>query len=413
MRRRDWREARLDDRRPSGGERRWGREPGIARVVRRELARMGSRPLYPLLLLVLPLAGWLVLLAAFGSRTPRDLPVAVVDLDRSALSRQLTRSVDATGTMRVVAAPSTRGGAEDLLLRGEVYAVVVLPEGLDRDVLRRDAPPVVAFYNAQWLLPGKLIARDLAAVVGHVSAGLELRARLASGEGGGARAALEPIRTESHPLFNPELDYAEFLLTALIPALLQIFVLVLTVHALGSELRQRSAGRWLDAAGGSVARALAGKLAPYAVWYVALALGLTAATGRWLGLPVQGSAAVLAAGLVLLVLAVLGVALVLVGWTANLRLATSLASLLAVPAFAFSGITFPVSGMPVAARLWSTMLPLTHYLRVQTQQLVVGSPTRSSLPALAALMALTAALVGASAWRYGRLLREPELWGRT
>lgn len=408
---RDWREARLDHPRSSGDGRPAG-EPGIVRVARRELARIGSRPLYPLLLLVLPLAGWLVLLSAFGSRTPRDLPVAVVDLDRSALSRGLTRAADAAPSMAVVAAPPSRDRAEDLLLRGEVYAVVVFPEGLERDVLRREASPVVAFYNAQWLLPGKLIARDLTAVVGTASARLELQARLASGGGGLARAAVEPIRSEIHPLFNPELDYAAFLVTALIPALLQIFVLVLGVHALGSELRQRSAGRWLDDAGGSVARALIGKLAPYAAWYAALALGLAAATSRWLGLPVQGSAAVLAAGLVLLVLVVLAVALALVGWTANLRLATSLASLLAVPAFAFSGITFPVSGMPTLARLWSLMLPLTHYLRVQTEQLVVGAPIRASLPSLAALVALAAALTAGSVGRYGRLLREPGLWGR-
>lgn len=412
MRRRDWREARLDDRPTGGDERRWGREPGIARVVRRELARMGSRPLYPLLLLVLPLAGWFVLLAAFGSRTPRDLPVAVVDLDRSALSRALTRAADATASMSVVSAPTTQSGGEDLLLRGEVYAVVVIPEDLERGVMRQSAPPVVALYNAQWLLPGKLIARDLMQVVGTVSAGLELRARLAAGGGGLARGAVEPIRTEAHPLFNPELDYAEFLVVALIPALLQIFVLVLAVHALGSELRQRSADRWLEAADGRVGRALVGKLAPYAVWYAVLAVGLSAATWRWLGVPVQGSVPLLAAGLVLLVLAVLGMALVLVGWTANLRLATSLASLLAVPAFAFSGITFPVSGMPPVARLWSMILPLTHYLRVQTEQLVVGAPARSSLAPLAALATLALALVVLSAGRYGRLFREPDLWGR-
>jgi ABC-2 type transport system permease protein len=189
-------------------------------------------------------------------------------------------------------------------------------------------------------------------------------------------------------------------------------VLVLAVHALGSELRQRSAGRWLDAAGGRIGPALVGKLAPYGAWYTALALGLSVATWRWLGLPVQGSTAILAAGLVLLVLAVLAMALLLVGWTANLRLATSLASLLAVPAFAFSGITFPLSGMPSVAQLWSRMLPLTHYLALQTEQLVIGTPIRASLPSLAALSVLAATLTALSAGRYARLLREPGLWGR-
>lgn len=371
---------------------------------------MRSRPLYPLLLLLLPLLGWAVLLGTFGARTPRDLPVAVVDLDRSTLSRRLTRAVDATGSLEVTAAPATPAAAEDLLLRGRVYAVVVLPAGLERRVLRQEAPAVAALYNAQWLLPGKLAARDLSRVVGSFSAALDIRARQARGEPDPVGAAL-PIRTEAHPLFNPELDYAAFLLTALVPALLQIFVLVLAVHALGSELRQGTAGEWL-AAGGGVARALVGKLLPYALGYGGLALAMTAATYRWLGLPVAGSALTIGAGLLLLVLAALATALLLVGWTANLRLSTSLASFLAVPAFAFSGITFPRSGMPTAPRLWSAALPLTHYLAVQTQQLVVGAPVRASLPPLGALLALALLFGGVSAKRYGRLLRDPVYWGR-
>ncbi len=372
---------------------------------------MGSRPLYPLLLLVLPLAAWGVLMSAFGSRTPQDLPVAVVDLDRTHLSRRLTRSMDATSVMRVAATPSTPADGEAHMLEGDVYAVVVLPAGLERDANRGQGPPVVGYYNAQWLLPGKLIARALSATVGAASAELEVRSRLALG-GARAQPATDPIRIEAHPLFNPELDYAAFLVTALVPALLQIFALLLVIHALGSELRQSSAHSWLEAADGRVGPALVGKLAPYAAWYAALGIGLSAATYHALGMPIRGSASLLAGALVLMVLAVLGVALVLVGWTANLRLSTSLASLLAVPAFAFSGITFPLSGMPAVARVWSAALPLTHYLRVQTGQLVVGAPPRTALAPMAALLALAAVLPALSMARFGRLLREPDYWGR-
>jgi ABC-2 type transport system permease protein len=387
--------------------------PGFRSVVRREVARAVSGWYYLVLFAVLPLLSFALLLAIFGTGVPRDLPVAVVDDDHSALSRQLARMVDATPSMRVAFQAPDAEAARALILENRVYAMIVIPADMERDARRGAAPKVVAFYNAQLLLPASLIRRDLRGAVATLSGGLEVRSREARGDTPrGALAHIEPIRLDAHTLFNPQLNYVYFLVATLLPTMVQIFVTVGTVHVLGVELKEGTAGAWVQAAGGSAWRAVAGKLLPYTVWFVALALFTLALLFRWVGVPLAGSAPLIVLGSILFVLAYQAVALMLVAWLANLRFATSAAALYCTPAFAFVGVTFPVIAMPAAGRAWGAVLPLTHYLRLLVDQGLRGAPVASALPALGALAAFVVLPPAASAWRLSRVMRDPRYWGR-
>ncbi len=152
----------------------------MLKVARRELRRIvADRYYYLWLLVALPAASYWVLTSIFSAGVPRDLPVAVVDQDRGALSRQLERAIDATSSMRVAALPESIEAARALVLENRAYAVVVFPYGMERDARRGQAPVVTAYLNAQALLPASLIRRDLRMAVGTISAGLEVKARQA------------------------------------------------------------------------------------------------------------------------------------------------------------------------------------------------------------------------------------------
>jgi ABC-2 type transport system permease protein len=385
----------------------------VWRAARREVARIAGDRYYPVLMLVLPLAGFALLWTIFASGVPRDLPVVIVDGDHSALSRQLVRMVDATSSMRVAADAPDIGAARALVLQGKADAVIVVPEGLERDVRRGEAPKVVAYYNAQYLLPASLIRKDLRAAVGTLSAGLELRMREARGEP--ARVALshvEPVRVDYHTLFNPQLNYSYYLAAALLPAILQIFIVVGGVHAVGVELKEGTAGAWIESAGGSAWRAVAGKLLPYAVHFTALGLFMLVVLFRYMAVPMRGHLQVVAAATVLFVLAYLAMALLIVSWSASLRFATSLAAFYTTPAFAFVGVTFPTFGMPAVGRAWGAILPLTHYLRIVVDQAMRGSAPETAMAPLAALLAFVVLAPLVSVWRLGVVARDPRYWGR-
>ena len=382
-------------------------------VLRRELRRIASRPLEPLLLVVLPAVALAFTSAIFSAGLPRDLPVAVVDEDHSGLSRQLARMIDATPTIRVSERPADAAEAEELILSGRVYAYVLLPAGLERDVARGQAEPVVAYANAQLLVPASLVKRDLLAATSSLSAGIKLRRLRAEGETeASARVRFEPVRADIHALFNPQLNYLSYLFVALFPTLLHIFVLLAAVNSVGSELREGTAREWLAAARGSVPRALAGKLLPSTVAFLAVASAAMVALFEVVGVPVRGSLSLLLLGTLLFILAYQAIGVLLVALFANLRFATSVAAFLASPAFAYTGITFPTMGMPAFARFWGALLPLTHYLRILVDQGMKGAPSAVSARSLLALAAF-AVLAPLAAWpRLRQVLRDERFWGR-
>lgn len=387
---------------------------GIFAVMRREFGRIARRRTYPILAIVLPLVGWFILRSVFGAHVARDLPVVVVDNDHSLLSRRVIRAIDATSAVRVV---ESRGDGEDeerFLLRGDAYAVVVLTEGMQRAVTRNERIPVLLFTNAQWMLPSSLISRDVRAAVATVSGELDVRNRVARGETiDRAKVAAEPIRAELHPLYNPALDYAAFLFLALIPTLLHVFVLSLAVQAVGSELKGGSAPQWLTTSGGSLSTALIGKILPYTIWFTALGVVLLEGALYTLDLPIarEGSRLTLYAGILGLVVAYQALGLFLIAWTANFRLASSLAGFLAGPAFAVAGVSFPRFAMPVVAQWWSAALPLSHYLRLQTEQVIVGANGRSALELLGVLLLFAVAFTAVSVPRLRYVTTDAKYWG--
>ena len=70
-------------------------------------------------------------------------------------------------------------------------------------------------------------------------------------------------------LVNPQRNYAQFLLRALLPVVVHVIVAIAAGYAVGSEFRRRSMRTWLACAGGNPIVALAGKLAPlFAIFFV-------------------------------------------------------------------------------------------------------------------------------------------------
>lgn len=382
-------------------------------MARRELGRILARPIYPMLMLALPVFSFVLLWAIFHQQVPSGLPVAVLDADHSSLSRTLVRLIDATRTLRVAYEVSSLDQGEDLVRRGKAYALLVVPANLDRDVHRGSAPNVVCYYNAQFLLPASLVRRDLRSVVGTLSAGIELRVRETRGEPPAAALDhVEPIRVERHTLFNPQLSYVTFLLTALFPTMLQIFILMTAVLTLGSELRDGTAREWLDLSGGSIVRATVGKLLPHTVHFSLLGLGMLAYLFVILQIPARGSVLLVVVATVLFVTAVEAVGVLMVAVFGSLRMSSSAAAFFSGPAFAFCGITFPTMAMPLFGRAWGALIPLTHYLRLLQEQAIRGASAAAPLDAFSIFAAFSVVLPAASLWRLGRLARDERFWRR-
>ena len=365
---------------------------GFLAVFMRELSRIREHSRYPLAMFVLPLLSFILTWGLFSNQYPHDLPVAVVDLDHSALSRSIVKAIDASSVIKVAYQASDPSQARDLMLKGSIYASVVIPKGLEKDILRGKGGEVVGLTNTQMLLPGSIISSSLNAAVATVSAGINFQSRLQRGAMmEQAMTQLEPVNLDRRVLFNPQLNYMYFLSAALCPTFLQIFILMSVVMALGSEFKNRSARKWLETAGGSVWWAVTGKLAVYFISFSLVGFIMLAVIIHGFGVPLGGSLASLIAATIFLVLAYIACGILLVFLFPSLRMALSVSSFFSGTAFAFVGLTFPLSGMPALGKAWSNMLPLTHYLHVFQEQTLREAEIAESIPELLVMLTFISA----------------------
>ena len=373
--------------------------PGFCLVFWREVAWLRRRPFLLMITTLVPLALIGLLAAIFSTGLATRLPIAVLDLDNSDLSRSIIRMVDATPDSAVSARVGDLAEGRALMLSGNVHGLLMLPRDLQRDVFAGRSPEVVFFYNTQTLTTGNLVARGVTAAVPNVAAGIRLSLRSAQGQPlEFAKADLQPIPVQTNALFNPTLNYVFFLLTSLIPSILQIIMVTTSSYSVGLDVENRYRLHTLSMLGHGLWPAMLGKILPYSILF-ALVLGVSdTLLFVKFGLPLRGHSGLLIIAGLLFILACqfLGALLSLLLPTIT---AVSIGSLLTAPAFGFMGISFPRIGMNAFAFGWGALLPGTWYLTARVDQTVRGTPVDLSWKPLLILLAFTIGAAGLCALR--------------
>ncbi len=139
------------------------------------------------------------------------------------------------------------GQARDALIEGDIYAILTIPHGFDKAVVKSLRPEVTLFYNSQYILVGRLINSAALQAQGTFNAQVEVVKALAKGNTTGAAAMGKAVnvRTQITPLFNKGTNYAQFLVSAIVPAIWQIAVVSFTVLVLSANYRISGLAPWL------------------------------------------------------------------------------------------------------------------------------------------------------------------------
>jgi ABC-2 type transport system permease protein len=337
------------------------------------------------LLFWLPILLVAIIWGIFSAGIARDLPIGVVDNDNSSVSRALIRNYDASPTLAVVEHFYSKKQASAALKEGSIYAVVIIPHALEKNTLLGKSPQVTAFYNSQFILIGKLVSSALLSAHGTYVAQLETFKDLINTHGKIEQAMAEalPISYQITPLFNANTHYGQFLVTAIIPAMWQILIIATVVLVLATPLRRTKVEVWL--ADLNFTNVLI-TLIPYVfIFWLQGIIYLSVFYGA-LHWPMHGSWFLLIFAQLLLVIACVSIATLFFFITLDATRAISLVAGFAAPAFAFMGITFPTTDMPFIAQLWRALLPISHYINIQIEQVNYANSFVKSSGSFAALI---------------------------
>ena len=359
--------------------------PGFLAVAARELDWLRHDGVALALVLAIPLLAIAVLSLTFSNSVIRDLRVDVVDQDQTRTSMTYVQAVNAAPGVTVTRRSSDLNGAMHAVRAGEAIAAVYIPRGLERDIDAGKRPQIVIFHNKQYFTPGNIASGALTSAVSAATADLP------ASIGGTAGYRPGPLVVEQYVLTNPALNYAQFLLRAILPMVLHVVIAITGGYAVGSEFGRRSLADWMAAAGGDPLTALVGKLVPYLGIFLMLMVAIAITIHGAFEVSFRGDSLLLGIAASLLIWAYLSVGALLQLLVRNLAFGLSLTGIICSPAFGFVGVGFPLLAMSGFARSWGDLLPLRWYMQILSDQAARGVPAVHSIEPLAILAGLTLA----------------------
>ncbi len=360
----------------------------IYRVAVREMRSLARRPLMWFCMVLAPLFCYVFFTSLMASGLPTNLPLGLVDCDRTTTTRQLARNLDAFQQTDIVREYASVSDARRDMQRGLIYGFYYIPEGTTRKAQRQTVPTVSFYTNYSFLIAGSLLYRDMRTMSELVSGAATQAVLYARGATTGqAMAFLQPVVIDSHPIGNPWLNYSVYLSNTLVPGMLMLFVFMVTVYTISMEIKEQTARGWLLAARGSMWKALTGKLLPQTlVFWLVGSLYVVYLYG-FLHFPCHCGIATMLLVMALFVVASQGMGVIMITTLPTPRLGLSFASLWGVISFSICGMSFPVMGMHPVLQGVSYLFPLRHYFLLYVNCALDGYPLLNAWPFVAGLLA--------------------------
>jgi drug efflux transport system permease protein len=325
----------------------------IRTLMLKEFLELRQSPRLLGLLIVAPVLQ-LVMLGYAATTDVVDVPIIIVDGDRTARSRQLVERFSASPHFRIVGEELDPRAVDERLAQGRAWLAVVIPLGFERAVERGGGPGA----GVQILADGTDATSSgvaLASAGGIITA---FGATLAAEQGERPTTIEGRVRV----WFNPELESRDFM----VPGVLALLLLVITANLssmaivrereLGTleQLYVTPLGRW---------ELIVGKLLPYGLIALVDVLLVVAVAVLWFEVPLRGSFSLLFAMSLLYVLCTLSLGLFISTISDTQQQAMMTATFFFLtPMIYLSGFIFPIENMPAVIQPITYLIPLRYFL---------------------------------------------------
>ena len=305
----------------------------------------------------------------------RALPIGIVDFDNSQTSRNIAFNVESSATLTIQSRYNSVLEAKEAISKKDIYALIVLPKDLEKNAKKGIPTKLPIYYNAELVFIGKNIQSALTQILANENVKLKFSKNIASSANTTlAMGKSVDILPQIIALYNPNSDFAAFILPALIPCLWQLFIILCMISFMAYD--ERDVGHILNKQ--NKIRAF------YAHLSIKVLLNTLIFFGWWgifmfsfyrLGFISDispHSLATIALCAFVTIIAYSSIGIFLYALIRSHTRAISIAAVYAAPSLAFVGITYPINNMEAFATFWSKILPITKYLEVYMQQANYG-----------------------------------------
>lgn len=342
-------------------------------VLFREYHRITSRRLYFGVCILLPLFCLFFMATIFGNGQMENIPIGIVDQDNTAASRTIARRIAATPTFRVTEHFTDEASARQALQRKEIYGYLSIPPQFEQKTVSGTGATLTYYYHYALLSVGS----ELMAAFETTLAPVALSPIVVQAEALGVgqeqiQTFLLPVEANTHPLYNPDMDYSIYLSQPFFFVLFQILILLVTVYAIGSEFKFGTTQEWMGAAtpagkdpanlrNADMLTAVAGKLLPYTVMFSVIGILANYVLFGLMNIPFQGSLWLMNIVTVLFIMATQALAVLIFSIFPKIAYIISVVSMVGSLGATLSGVTFPVTAMYAPVHAASYLFPVRHF----------------------------------------------------
>ncbi|MBN1464631.1 ABC transporter permease [candidate division KSB1 bacterium] len=317
----------------------------------------------------------------------REAQIAVLDLSRDEITRQLIHKFDASEFFCVSHTLNSMEEVDFNLKTGTIKQVLAFEAGFGARLMREGVATMSLIIDASEPNTGRLIASYSQAIVS------EFNRELAAP---GSREIAPAVRM----IYNPALRDEFMFVPGLITLILMLICALMTSITITRE-KEFGSMEVLLVSPLRPLQIIIGKVAPYLVLAFGDVLLILALANFVFGLPVTGSLALLLLESILYIsLALsLGILISTVSKTMQQAMFISLIGLM-LPSILLSGFIFPLENMPLFYQIISLILPPRWFIAICKSIMLKGVGLRFVWKETLILIAMTALFIGISAKKF-------------
>ena len=333
----------------------------------------------------------------FGYAATYDLnhvPYAVLDQDRSAASAQLLADVQGNKVFQKIADLRRVADIKDFIDSKKALIVIQTPQGFERGLQTGQGAKVQVIADGRNSNTAGVATAYVGAIVGQFNADW----RAGHGLPGDA------VQMVTRAWYNPNLESRWNMIPGMIGTLTLLQTMLLTTMSVAREREQGTFDQLLVTPL-SPTEIMIGKAFPCMLIGLSQATGVLLVAQLWFRIPFAGSLLTLYAGLIFFLLAAIGIGLLLSSFAATQQQAMLYGLLLIMPFSLLSGLTTPLSNMPLPLQYFTMINPLRYAIDITQRVYLEGVGLDRLGSDLIPLTLISAVTLTGGAWMFRQRLQ--------
>jgi ABC-2 type transport system permease protein len=368
-------------------------------LIRKEFLQIRRDPRTLILVIVIPIMQ-MFLMGYSATNDVRNIPLIVLDQDRSPQARALLEAYRVADYFRVTAEVDSEDELRQMIDGGKARAAIIIPPDYGEKITGGGKAQI------SFILDGSdptvaSTALSAAQMIGQAYATTILSERMALR--GASTAAQAPLEVLTQVWYNPDLISAYFMIPGVIGIILQALASILTASAIVRE-RERGTIEQLIVTPIRPLELIIGKLLPYVLLSFLNTFEVMALGHWWFGVPVRGDLVLIALLSGLFLVSSLGVGLLASTIADTQQEAMLTVWMTLLPSMFLSGFFFPIEAMPPVLQWISYLTPLRYFLVVIRSLMLKGVGLESLTQEIFALTIFGVVIMGIAALRFRKRL---------